>query len=197
MLHRRAGVALWATFGLVVCVALLLQSPSPRPIRTPSDVLGGLRELVDHRRPHAAPVFEQEVIEAASRYGLDPLLVMAVVEAESGHQPNLVSGRGAVGLMQISPEIAAWSGLTNPADPLANLEAGCRFLAWLLDSFGGDVTLTLAAYNAGPGAVRRWGTVPPYRETRSFITRVALAYERLAGRPLPPSRPRRRESAAL
>ena len=152
---------------------------------------------MDHRRPHAAPTFEQEVIEAASRHGLDPLLVLAVVEAESGHQPNLVSGRGAVGLMQISPEIAAWARLTNPADPLANLEAGCRFLAWLLDSFGGDVTLTLAAYNAGPGAVRRWGTVPPYRETRSFVARVSLAYERLAGRPLPPSRPRRGRSAAL
>jgi soluble lytic murein transglycosylase-like protein len=152
---------------------------------------------VDHRRPHAAPTFEQEVIEAASRHGLDPLLVMAVVEAESGHQANLVSGRGAVGLMQISPEIAAWARLDNPAEPLANLEAGCRFLAWLLDSYGGDVTLTLAAYNAGPGAVRRWGTVPPYRETRSFIARVAAAYERLAGRPLPPSRPRRGGSAAL
>lgn len=197
MLPRRAGVALWATFTLVVCVVLLLQSPSPRPIRAPHDVLGGLRELVDHRRPHAAPSFEQEVIEAASRHGLDPLLVMAVVEAESGHQPNLVSGRGAVGLMQISPEIAAWAGLTDPADPLANLEAGCRFLAWLLDSFGGDVTLALAAYNAGPGAVRRWGTVPPYRETRSFVARVSLAYERLAGRPLPSSRPRRGGSAAL
>ncbi|MCU0292004.1 MAG: lytic transglycosylase domain-containing protein [Thermoanaerobaculaceae bacterium] len=197
MSAHRADVALWATFSLAVCVVMLLQTPSPPPSRAPHDALAGLRELVDHRRPHAAPTFEQEVIEAASRHGLDPLLVMAVVEAESGHQANLVSGRGAVGLMQISPEIAAWARLDNPAEPLANLEAGCRFLAWLLDSYGGDVTLTLAAYNAGPGAVRRWGTVPPYRETRSFIARVAAAYERLAGRPLPPSRPRRGGSAAL
>lgn len=197
MPSRSVGVALWVTFMLVVCVVLLLQSPSPRPIRPSHDILGGLRELVDHRRPHAAPTYEQEAIAAASRHGLDPLLVLAVVEAESGHQPHLVSGRGAVGLMQISPEIAAWAHLTNPTDPLANLEAGCRFLAWLLESFGGDVTLTLAAYNAGPGAVRRWGTVPPYRETRSFIARVAAAYEHLAGRPLPPSKPRTATSAAL
>jgi soluble lytic murein transglycosylase-like protein len=193
----RARTALAATFVLTVAVVLLLQSPSPPRAEATRDMLGGLRELVDHRRPHAAPTYEQEAIEAASRHGLDPLLVLAVVEAESGHQPHLVSGRGAVGLMQISPEIAAWAHLTNAADPLANLEAGCRFLAWLLDSFGGDVTLTLAAYNAGPGAVRRWGTVPPYRETRSFIARVAAAYEHLAGRPLPLNRSRRGGSAAL
>ncbi|HPS77566.1 MAG TPA: lytic transglycosylase domain-containing protein [Thermoanaerobaculaceae bacterium] len=197
MSSRKASAALAATFVLTVSVVLLLQSPSPRRVRASQDVLGGLRELVDHRRAHAAPTFEREALEAASRHGLDPLLVLAVIEAESGSQPHLVSDRGAFGLMQITPEIAAWAQLSDLDDPEVNLEVGCKYLAWLLDGFGGDLTLALAAYNAGPGAVRRWGTVPPYRETRLFIARVASAYERLAGRPLPPNRPRRMTSAAF
>jgi soluble lytic murein transglycosylase-like protein len=72
-------------------------------------------------------------------------------------------------------------GLPDAADPATNLEAGCRYLAALLESFGGDVELALAAYNAGPGAVRHWGTVPPYPETRTFIARVAATYKQLTG----------------
>jgi len=86
-----------------------------------------------------------------------------------------------VGLMQILPETAAEIGYPDAADPASNLEAGCRYLAALLEGFGGDVELALAAYNAGPGAVRRWGTVPPYRETKTFVARVAAEYERLTG----------------
>lgn len=121
------------------------------------------------------------VIAVAGRFGLDPALVMAVIEVESGRDPTALSPKGAVGLMQVMPETAALFGFPEPADPASNLAAGCRYLATLLDSFGGDVELALAAYNAGPGAVRRWGTIPPYRETREFVQRVAAAYRRLTG----------------
>jgi len=128
------------------------------------------------------------VIATATRWGLDPALVLAVIEAESGQLPEAVSPKGAVGLMQVLPETAALMGLPDPANPATNLDAGCGYLANLIESFGGDIELALAAYNAGPGAVRRWGGVPPFRETRAFVTRVAAAYQRLSGLDLPGAR---------
>lgn len=194
---ERASGATWAVFVLTASLVWLVSSTPPRGPRPDGGVLGGVRDLVDHRRAYKPPQFEQQVLAAANRNGLDPLLVLALIEVESGNQTDLVSARGAVGLMQVRPEIAAWAGLVGVSDPESNLEAGCRFLAWLLEGFGGDVDLALAAYNAGPGAVRRWGTLPPYRETRRFISRVAGAYERLAGRPLPAYHPRARSSSRL
>ena len=123
----------------------------------------------------------QQVARVAARYDLDPALVMALIEAESGSDPHALSAKGAIGLMQVLPSTAADVGLPEAADPAHNLEAGCRYLAALLDSFGGDVELSLAAYNAGPGAVRHWGNVPPYRETRRFVERVRAAYRRYGG----------------
>jgi hypothetical protein len=128
-----------------------------------------------------ATPFEQRVIAVATAEGLDPALVLAVVEVESGEAADAISPKGAVGLMQVLPETAAQIGVADAADPARNLEAGCRYLAALLGSFGGDVELALAAYNAGPGAVRHWGTVPPYAETRTFVARVATRYEQLTG----------------
>lgn len=121
------------------------------------------------------------VAAVAERYGLDPALVQAVIEVESGEDASAVSSRGAQGLMQVLPETAAWLGFPESADPAVSLEAGCHYLRALLDSFGGDVELALAAYNAGPGAVRRWGRIPPYRETQVFVSRVAATYRRLTG----------------
>ncbi|HPC82703.1 MAG TPA: lytic transglycosylase domain-containing protein [Thermoanaerobaculaceae bacterium] len=197
MADRRAGVALWAAFVLGMTLVWLASSPPPRQPEAADPVFGGWRDLVDHQRAHTPPDHEELVLAAAARNSLDPLLVLALIEAESGHQPGLVSPRGAVGLMQIRPEVAAWAALPHVADPAINIEIGCRFLAWLLDGFGGDVQLALAAYNAGPAAVRRWGTLPPYRETRRFISRVAEAYERLAGRPMPARHPRVVDSRRL
>ncbi|MGV8039816.1 MAG: lytic transglycosylase domain-containing protein [Thermoanaerobaculaceae bacterium] len=194
MPDRRAGVAIWAAFAIVSTLAWLASSPTRRQAETGNGVFGGLRDLVDHRRTHTPLGHEELALAAAGRNALDPLLVLALIEAESGNQPDLVSPRGAVGLMQVRTEVAVWAGLPNVADPATNLEVGCRFLAWLLDGFGGDVHLALAAYNAGPAAVRRWGTLPPYRETRRFVSKVAAAYERLSGRPMPAYHPRTRGS---
>lgn len=183
MLGGRATVAVWTgvlTSGLLV--ALLARS------RTATDSTAGWIEsstvfqlvLPSESQPASKRV-DPSVIEAAGRHGLDPALVAAIIEAESAHDRAAISPKGAVGLMQVMPETAHWIGGLDPADPAANLEAGCRYFAHLLDSFGGDVVLALAAYNAGPAMVRRWGTVPPFRETRTFIARVDATYRSLTG----------------
>lgn len=114
---------------------------------------------------------------AAERHRLDPLLVAAVVRVESRFSPRAVSPRGAVGLMQVLPTTAAHYGRADLHDPHENLDAGCRYLASLLDLYDGDLSLALAAYNAGPAVVARYGGIPPFRETRRYVARVMGRYE--------------------
>lgn len=115
--------------------------------------------------------------ESARRYELDALLLAALVEAESSFLPDAVSPVGAVGLTQVMPATARWLGQPGDLkDPTANLEVGARYLRQLLDRFDGDLELALAAYNAGPTAVLRYGGVPPYRETRSYVRKVLSIY---------------------
>jgi hypothetical protein len=111
-------------------------------------------------------------VETARRHGLDPALVLAVAGVESAFRPDAVSPKGARGVMQLMPRTAAELGVENPSDPAANLDGGARYLSQMLDLHGGDVSKALAAYNAGPEAVKRHGGVPPYRETREYIRRV-------------------------
>ncbi len=135
---------------------------------------------VPPRPVHGVP-FAEEVNQAARRHGLDPSLVAAVVAAESDFQPRAVSRKGARGLMQLVPvawrEAAPAGCRPDPCafDPTANLEAGSRYLRRMLDRFGGNVQLALAAYNAGPGAVATYGGVP-FRETSGYVLRVGVAW---------------------
>lgn len=129
-------------------------------------------------------------IAAAQRHGLDPNLVLAVVGVESAFQPGAVSHKGAQGLMQLMPATARELGVVNPLDPAQNLDGGTRYLRRLIALYGGDLGKALAAYNAGPGAVRRHRGVPPYRETHHYITRVLKRYER-ARAVRPPAAPTR------
>ncbi len=115
---------------------------------------------------------------AARRYGVDPALVHAVVQAESGYDPYATSPAGAQGLMQLMPATARALGVRDPYDPVQNVMGGVRYLRGLLDRFG-DVQLALAAYNAGPQAVQRYGGVPPYAETRAYVDRVLATWRRL------------------
>jgi len=114
--------------------------------------------------------------EAAASYRLDSLLVAAVVQAESGFDAGAISPAGAQGLMQLMPVTAQSYGASRPADPRANVRAGARYLRELLFRFDDDLELALAAYNAGPAAVRRFRGVPPYRETRQYVERVLTLY---------------------
>jgi soluble lytic murein transglycosylase-like protein len=116
-------------------------------------------------------------IAAAQRHGLDPNLVLAVVAVESGFQPDAVSHKGAQGLMQLMPGTAKDLGVTDAMDPAQNLDGGTRYLRMLIAKYNGDVGRALAAYNAGPEAVKRHGGVPPYRETHHYIDRVLKRYE--------------------
>lgn len=112
----------------------------------------------------------------AERHRLDGLLVAAVIEAESGFNPYALSPRGAEGLMQVMPSTPGYPEGTGAYDPRVNIDLGTRYLHHLLRRFDGDLVLALAAYNAGPGAVERFQGVPPYRETRHYVTRVLSLY---------------------
>jgi soluble lytic murein transglycosylase-like protein len=120
-----------------------------------------------------------EITAAAKRHGIDPALLAGLVRQESNFDPNAGSHAGARGLTQLMPGTAAGLGVTDVTDPLQSLEGGAKYLKQQLDAFGGDVTKALAAYNAGPGAVQRYGGVPPYAETQNYVQKVqafAAAY---------------------
>jgi soluble lytic murein transglycosylase-like protein len=135
----------------------------------------------DPQKVSLFPQLEEFIAPAASKYGVAPELVAAVIWAESSGDPNAVSERGARGLMQLMPETAEELGVTRILDPRENVEGGTRYLRRMLDAHEGDVSLALAAYNAGPEAVRRYQGIPPYRETREYVGRVIRVYERALG----------------
>jgi soluble lytic murein transglycosylase-like protein len=114
--------------------------------------------------------------QAAARHNVDPNLVRAVIKVESNFNPNAVSRKGAMGLMQLMPQTARQLRVSNPFDPQQNVDAGVRHLKQLMESYGGDVKLTLAAYNAGQGAVARSAGVPHFAETRNYVKRITQLY---------------------
>jgi soluble lytic murein transglycosylase-like protein len=125
--------------------------------------------------PSALPAgtpYGAEITASAQTNGLDPALLAGLIKQESGFKPDARSGAGAQGLTQLMPGTAAGLGVTNPLDPAQSLQGGAKYLRQQLDRFGGDEKLALAAYNAGPGAVARFGGVPPYRETQNYVNSV-------------------------
>jgi len=115
---------------------------------------------------------EKSIHKAARKYNLPPELIKGVIKAESNFEINAVSRAGAQGLMQLMPATARELGVTNPFDIAQNIDGGSRYLRKMLDSFGGDVKQALAAYNAGPGTVRKYDGNVPYQETKQYIDRV-------------------------
>ncbi|SHH58831.1 Transglycosylase SLT domain-containing protein [Sporobacter termitidis DSM 10068] len=109
---------------------------------------------------------------ASEKYGVPVNLLKAVAKAESGFNPKATSPAGAMGIMQLMPGTATGLGVTDAYDPAQNIMGGAKYLSQLLSRFGGDTTLAVAAYNAGPGAVSKYGGVPPYNETQSYVRRV-------------------------
>lgn len=116
--------------------------------------------------------YDAQITQAASRYGIDPALLHGLIQQESGFDPNAHSSSGALGLTQLMPGTASSMGISNPLDPLQSIEGGARYLSEMLSRFGGNTADALAAYNAGPGAVSRYGGVPPYAETQDYVSKV-------------------------
>jgi soluble lytic murein transglycosylase len=122
--------------------------------------------------------FDPIISDASKKYGLEAPLIKAVIKAESDFDPNAISHKGARGLMQIMPMNYRLLNVENPFDPHQSIDAGARYLRDMMDRYNGKLNLSLAAYNAGPGAVDRHGGVPPYQETEEYIERVMRYYQR-------------------
>jgi len=178
--NKRAAVA-WAekaaALGLPYARELTAGLPAPKLTGEPSCrrlplVAKGPMVLTPPRE------IAKIVRKMAPEYGLDADLVLAVIQAESGYRVDAVSPRNAYGLMQLIPETAERFGVRNLFDVRDNIRGGMRYLRWLLAYFEGEVTLALAAYNAGEGAVMRHGGIPPYRETRDYVAKILSVYPR-------------------
>ena len=140
--------------------------------------------LVTVARALARKRFHAEITSAAQKNGIDPALVHAVIGVESAYQERAVSPKGAVGLMQVMPDTGRRYGVENLTLPTQNLQAGTRYLSDLMRMFNGDLSLALAAYNAGENAVLRHGRrIPPYPETLRYVPRVLSVYRSLGGNP--------------
>jgi soluble lytic murein transglycosylase-like protein len=159
-------------------------SRGPQPAPAPAASTSFAQALTAAQSPTAVaasggPVpFGAEIDAAAARYGLDPALLKGLIRQESGFDARAQSPAGALGLTQLMPSTAASLGV-DPLDPAQAIDGGARYLRQQLDAFGNDPTKALAAYNAGPGAVQRYGGVPPYAETQAYVRKVqafAAAY---------------------
>lgn len=131
-----------------------------------------------HRTPLFTGRYDEEINKTAREFDVDPALVRAVIHAESAFNPEAVSSKGAQGLMQLMPGTAREVGVSNALDASQNIRGGVNYLARMIELHKGDVKLATAAYNAGPGAVRRHSGIPPYAETRAYVERVGILHER-------------------
>lgn len=125
--------------------------------------------------------YDQYVNEAAQKYGVDAKFIKAIIQQESGFNPNATSWCGAMGMMQLMPETAKGLGVKNAYDPRENIMGGVKYIKQQLDQFGGDKEKALAAYNAGPGAVQKYGGIPPYRETQGYVKNIMSIYRGMGG----------------
>jgi soluble lytic murein transglycosylase-like protein len=136
------------------------------------------KQLDWERIPLNRKAYADEIRSAAQVFTVDDSLIRAIIHAESAYQADALSPRGAQGLMQLMPATQAELEIVDVFDPLSNIEGGTLYLAQLLDQFDQDVDLATAAYNAGPGAVRQYGGIPPYKETLEYVRRVKILYRR-------------------
>ena len=152
----------------------VVPAPEPPPEPVVEAVEAGVPLQFDESQPMPEGPYGEIIYEAARRHQVNPRVIEAVIRQESAGNPRAVSHKGARGLMQLMPGTARRFGLTSDKlhDPQQNIEAGVKYLKWLSERFPGDLARVLAAYNAGEGAVERYGGIPPYRETRNYVKRI-------------------------
>jgi soluble lytic murein transglycosylase-like protein len=162
------------------------EGPPPAPVVNPSEKAEAPASSPSQGSNGSARLttpqeLERLVVQTAEKHRVDPRLVRAVISAESNWNSTAVSAKGALGLMQLIPGTAQQLGVSDAFDPAQNVDAGVRYLAMMLDRYNGDIHRALAAYNAGPGAVDRFGGIPHFRETRDYVRKVTTAYLRGTG----------------
>ena len=131
------------------------------------DTIGSIKEKINYNGD-----FNDIINSAAKKYNISSSIIKSVIKAESNFNPTVVSTAGAMGLMQLMPETARALKVDDAFDPLQNIEGGVRYLKDMLEKFGGNLELALAAYNAGPGNVVKYGGIPPFKETQSYVNKI-------------------------
>lgn len=138
------------------------------------------RSTAFSRRPSSSSsipsAYTDIITSACNRHGVDPALVKAIVKVESDFDPYALSRKGAMGLMQLMPQTALAMNVGNSFNPQDNIDGGVKYLRYLMDRYEGNLPLALAAYNAGETAVKKWGTIPPYQETQSYVKKIMKIY---------------------
>jgi soluble lytic murein transglycosylase-like protein len=150
---------------------------TPRVVHAPKPPLRIQHPEYTRQVRRTVHLYQPIIQKVARRYEIHPALVKAIIMAESGYDPRAVSHRGAQGLMQLMPKTATMLGVSDSFNPEHNITAGVRYFRQLVDSFDGDPALALAAYNAGPGNVRRHQGIPPYQATRRYVKKVLAYYD--------------------
>ncbi|MEI3596507.1 lytic transglycosylase domain-containing protein [Oceanobacillus sp. MO10714A] len=152
-----------------------LSSLGSVPFQRP-DNLSQPSHQANRSSPLKATAFDHYIVEASEKYNIDKRLIRSVIQAESGFNPRATSGAGAKGLMQLMPGTARGLGVANSYDPRENILGGTKYLRQMLDRYNQNMELALAAYNAGPGNVDKHGGIPPFNETRNYVTKVMNNY---------------------
>jgi soluble lytic murein transglycosylase-like protein len=186
-LHRHAALMYWMAF--IIGTAVLFVIPGIfhdyRHLQTPSGFLVSSSVFQPSEQSSSSspseetdPLFRSIIQEASDRYDIEPELIQAIIMAESSYNPRAVSKRGARGLMQLMPATAKALGVKDSFNPEHNIHGGVRYFKRLLDRFGGDTRMALAAYNAGISKVREYQGIPPFKTTQYYIQRVFSYYNR-------------------